>query len=124
MDILTLLDDAERAGLTIRLEGDRIHIAGPREAANFAHAIGARKPEVLAAWWSWQARRLIRQVDDPDVRSDLHDLFDERFAIAATYSGDDPSAAMLAMGELIFDMIQRGIPVRVGTIIGRERVKR
>lgn len=123
MEILTLLDRAELAGLVIRLDGDLLHIRGPREAAGLAQEIGQHKPQVLACWWTWQAHRLLRQVQDNDLRQDLQDLFDERFAVAVADSDDEPSAAMLAMGELIFDMTRRGIPVRVGHV-EREGVER
>src|SRR5687768_9938149 len=49
MDGLTLLWDARAAGLTVRGDGDRLIIRGPRRAASMAKQLLARKPDVLAA---------------------------------------------------------------------------
>ena len=48
MDGVTLLSDASAAGLTIRVDGDRLVIRGPRSSDATARALLAHKPEVIA----------------------------------------------------------------------------
>lgn len=49
MDILTLLDEARAAGLSIRAEGGRLVIRGPRQAEPMALRLIEAKPMVMAA---------------------------------------------------------------------------
>ena len=48
MDVLTLLDDARRAGLQVRVDGDRLIITGPRSAAHLAQRLGRHKADITA----------------------------------------------------------------------------
>jgi len=48
MDGVTLLVEAESAGLTVHLDGDRLVIRGPRSADQTARALLGRKAEVVA----------------------------------------------------------------------------
>ncbi len=120
MDILTLLDRAERAGLRLHLDGDALRVRGPREAGGIVAELRQHKPDIIAAWWTWQARRLLVQVPDPDVRQDLADLFDE---IAAHREYEQiqhrREAEQIAFGALVAALLARGLPVRCS--IQRER---
>lgn len=49
MDGLSLLTDAATAGLTVRVDGDRLVIRGPRAADAVARCLLEHKPEVVAA---------------------------------------------------------------------------
>jgi hypothetical protein len=49
MDGLTLLSEAVAAGLTVRVDGDRLVIRGPKAADAMARRLLEHKPEVLAA---------------------------------------------------------------------------
>ena len=46
---LTLLEEARAAGLTVRADGDRLVVRGPKWGEPLARALLARKAEVLAA---------------------------------------------------------------------------
>jgi hypothetical protein len=46
--VMTLLDEAQARGLTVRAEADKLVIVGPRTAAATAERLLQRKPEVLA----------------------------------------------------------------------------
>jgi hypothetical protein len=48
MEILTLLSDAKSAGLHVCTDGDRLHISGPKRAADVAERLGAHKAEIIA----------------------------------------------------------------------------
>lgn len=47
MDVLTLVAEARRAGLTLVPEGDQLRVRGPRVAQPIAQRVLARKAEVL-----------------------------------------------------------------------------
>ena len=47
MDSVTLLADAQAAGLSVRAAGDRLVVRGPRAAEHLARRLLARKEEVL-----------------------------------------------------------------------------
>src|SRR5271170_6073935 len=49
MDGLTLLRDARAAGLSVRTEGERLVIRGPRRAEPVVHVLIAHKPDIMAA---------------------------------------------------------------------------
>lgn len=49
MDGLTLLYEATAAGLTVRVDGDRLVIRGPKVADAVARRLLEHKPEVVAA---------------------------------------------------------------------------
>jgi hypothetical protein len=48
VDCVTLLDEAEKAGLRITVKGERIVVRGPRHAGDLAELLLARKREVIA----------------------------------------------------------------------------
>jgi hypothetical protein len=49
MDGMTLLEEARSAGLTVRAEGGRLVIRGPKRAADLAHRLLANKDRIIAA---------------------------------------------------------------------------
>lgn len=49
MDGLTLLRDARAAGLSVRAEGERLVIRGPRRAEPVVHVLIAHKRDIMAA---------------------------------------------------------------------------
>jgi hypothetical protein len=49
MELLTLMDQARTAGLSLKVRGGRLDIVGPKSAASLAQALGHRKAEVIAA---------------------------------------------------------------------------
>ena len=57
MDGVALLAEANAAGLTVRADGDRLVVRGPRRCAALAQSLLARKPDVLAALEARPARR-------------------------------------------------------------------
>lgn len=48
MDILTLLNQARAAGLSVKAQGERLDIEGPEQAAAIAQELGRQKAAVLA----------------------------------------------------------------------------
>ena len=68
MDSVTLLADAQAAGLSVHAAGDRLVVRGPRAAEHLARRLLARKEEVLpllhaeAAEIGWRAAALRPQV--------------------------------------------------------------
>ncbi len=63
MVAVTLLQEAEAAGLTVRVDGDRLVVRGPKSAADIAERLLDRKAEVieaLAAEWDAEMLTLIR----------------------------------------------------------------
>lgn len=63
MGVLTLLlDQARAAGLTVRAEGDRLKVRGPRRAEALAQELLARKAEVMALLRDAEgSRQLVRR---------------------------------------------------------------
>lgn len=61
MEPLTPLVEAERAGLQVRVDGDRLVVRGPRTAEALAQEILACKPALmpLLAWNEDRASRLL-----------------------------------------------------------------
>jgi hypothetical protein len=55
MDGLILLDRAQKAGLAVRLDGEKLIIRGPRRAEPVARLLIEHKPAVLAALTPWGA---------------------------------------------------------------------
>ena len=49
MDVVTLLRDAESAGLRIEASGERLFVRGPKRAAPLVQLLAEHKTEVLAA---------------------------------------------------------------------------
>ena len=49
MDGLILLDRAQKAGLAVRVEGEKLVIRGPKRAEPLARMLIEHKPDVLAA---------------------------------------------------------------------------
>lgn len=48
MDVLNALAEARAAGLTLAVDGDKLHIRGPRQAKPIADKLGANKLAVIA----------------------------------------------------------------------------
>ncbi len=63
--------------------------------------------------WTADARKVIAQFTDPGLRSDLTDHYEET-AAALEYDQARPrqTAEMLAFGELLAEILRRGIDVR------------
>ena len=112
MDILTLLNQAGEAGLVVHRKSNRLEVRGPSETESIVNELRERKGEILAAWWCWQASRILRQIDDPDVRSELQDAFDE---VAASREHEHDlnreDAEHVAFGALVAECLRRGLPV-------------
>ena len=49
MDVLNLINQARHAGLRTEVEGERLHVAGPKSARNLVIQLSERKTEVIAA---------------------------------------------------------------------------
>ncbi len=47
MDAVTLIERARAAGLTVRADGDRLIVHGPKAAEALVHELAAHKAEVL-----------------------------------------------------------------------------
>ncbi len=63
MVAVSLLQEAEAAGLSVRVDGDRLVVRGPKSAADIAERLLDRKAEVieaLAAEWDAEMLTLIR----------------------------------------------------------------
>lgn len=107
-----LLQRAESSGLRLVREGDTVHVHGPKEAAPIVREIAAHKGDVLCAWWSWQARRLLSAVHDVDLRQDLEDIFEETASTREYVQNQTrESAEAIAFGSLVTEMVWRGLPV-------------
>jgi len=112
MDGLTLLEEARAAGLSVRTEGDRLHIRGPRRAEAVAHRLIAHKALVLEALAAGT-------LPDPGITPDLlppdwHLQWDERAAIMEA-DGNLPRerAEALALRDTLEQMRRHGErPVR------------
>jgi hypothetical protein len=62
VDVLTLLHDARTAGLTIRADGDRLVVRGPRPLEWLTELLSIRKADVMA---------VLTQEQDPVIRRAL-----------------------------------------------------
>lgn len=67
MDSLTLLAEARRAGLTVRADGERLTVSGPRRCESLAKLLLEHKPAVMAALKfdmpdGWTAESWIRRL--------------------------------------------------------------
>jgi len=49
MDILNLLEQARRAGVTVSFDGERLHLRGPRAAADIVARLQIHRDDVIAA---------------------------------------------------------------------------
>ncbi len=110
MDGLTLLEEARAAGLTVRADGERLRIRGPRRAEPMAQRLIAHKAAVLAA--------LIAPPADPEIRVEDLDMnwrveWEERAAVME-YDGGLPRerAEALALTEIVREMERAGVPHR------------
>ena len=79
-------------------------------------AIASPTPESPSTDWAADARKVIAALTDPTLRSDLTDHFEET-AAALEYDQARPrqTAEMLAFGELLTEILRRGIDVRTAT---------
>jgi hypothetical protein len=68
MDVLSLLEQAEVAGLTVRMVGDRLVVRGPKRAEALARQLCTRKTEIL------RHLRLTARVGDVDLLRRLEAL--------------------------------------------------
>jgi len=48
MDAVTLIEEAQAIGLSIEVDGDHLHVRGPKEAGHIVHQLRANKVAVLA----------------------------------------------------------------------------
>ena len=116
MDALALLSEAEDAGLAVEAQGDKLLVQGPKSAEQIVRKLAEHKPTILKALqpdWPADARRVIATLPDPTLRSDLTDHFEET-AATLEYDQGQPrqTAEMLAFGELLTEILRRGINVR------------
>ena len=106
MDGLTLLEEAREAGLTVRADGERLRIRGPRRAEPMVQRLIAHKADVLAA--------LTAPSPDPEIRVEDLDMdwrveWEERAAIME-HDGGLPRerAEALALAEIVKEMGETG----------------
>src|SRR4051812_43418732 len=93
MDGLILLDEARAAGLSVRVEGDRLVIRGPRQAEPVARRLMANKAQVVLAALS----------------PDWHVQWDERGAIMEADGGlSREQAEALALSDILDQMKRHG----------------
>lgn len=113
MEVLELIDQAERAGLALETDGDRLVVRGPKVAEPIVRQLAERKAEVIAALhqdWAADARALIAVFSDPNLRRDLNDFYEETAATLEFDQGSPrESAEMLAFGQLMFRLLCLGI---------------
>ena len=135
MDALTLLRKASEAGLEVRADGERLVVRGPRRHEDLARHVLDRQDimlfilreretrtargeppldeHIVTDSWARSASKLLASCPDPDLRSDLTDLFDET---AAVFEGDlnmsRDTAEQQAFGQLLFELFKRGLDVR------------
>src|SRR5688572_1618332 len=102
MEVLELIEQAERAGLAVECEGNQLIVRGPKSAAGIARQLGERKADVLAALrqdWAADSRALIAVFQDENFRRDLTDFFEETAAVLEFDQGNPRERAeMLAFG--------------------------
>lgn len=119
MDALILLREAEDAGLSVEVQGDKLIVQGPRAAEPIVHRLAEHKRLILRALqpdWASDARKVIAQFDDPDLRSDLLSHYEETAAQLEHDQGNGRAKAeMLAFGELLAEILRRGIDVKTAT---------
>lgn len=104
MDGLTLLSDAEKAGLRVEAEGGRLRIRGPRRAESLALRLIQHKADVLA---------VLSQTIGPsvgDLPPDWRLEFEERAAIREYDGGQCREYAEAeALREIVARMRASGI---------------
>lgn len=128
MDGLILIRQAEAAGLTVLADGDKLVIRGPRMGELLAKQLLANKPLVMAVLkgspeedvtttnWAADARKVIAQFTDPALRFDFTDHYEETAAKLEHEQGHPrQTAEMLAFGELLAEILRRGINVKAAT---------
>ena len=100
--MITLLDEAYAAGLSVNIDGDKLVVRGPRRAAPIARKLLDRKSEVMAALAS------TRLPADPTEAANLRELYEERAAIRQ-HDGHWPRdlAERLAFAECVEDWCRR-----------------
>ena len=115
MELLTLFNRAVAAGLSIAVADSQLRITGPREAESLAQQLGKHKPELLEVWltnWPRTVEDLLARIDNQELRSDLHDTFDETAAFLEFEQRISTKVAeFLAFSELMSAMHARGIDV-------------
>lgn len=119
MDALTLLREAENAGLVVEAQGDKLLVQGPKSAELIVRKLAEHKPTILKALqpdWAADARKVIAQFTDTDLRSDLTDHYEETAAtVEHEASLSRHEAQMQAFGQLLYEILRRGIDVRTAT---------
>ena len=100
MDGLTLIEQAKAAGLTVRADGDKLIVCGPKRLESLAKRLIDNKPLVMAALaarpdgrgdtlptveppgaWARRAAALLATIDDPDQRAALREDFEHRAGV-------------------------------------------
>lgn len=119
MNGMKLLREAESAGVSVTRDGCTLWILAPATKARFIKSIRENEDVVLRDWWAWQAEKILNSIDDPDIRSDLRDVFIECQRIALSADDDTESADMIALGEMLATAIVQGVPVRAGGEVRR-----
>ena len=116
MDVVNLLHEAEDAGLRLEVRGDHLVVHGPQAAAPVVQKLASERAAVIRALkprWSAAAQRLVATCSDVELAHELWGHFEERAAVRE-YLGElrRAEAEMLAFGELVTEMLRRGINVR------------
>lgn len=116
MDALTLIRQAEAAGLTLEAQGDKMIVRGPKSAEPIVRRLAEHKPAILQALepnWADDAAKVIAQFTDLRFRSDLTTFYDKAVA-ALEHKGslNLEDAQMQAFGLLLYEILRRGIDVK------------
>lgn len=107
MDGVTLLLEARSSGLTVRTDGDRLMIGGPRSAEPLAQRLIAHKPAVMAALTD--AAMALATVVPDDLPADWHEQWQERVSIMVV-DGELPVevAEFRALADVLLMMRRAG----------------
>ena len=123
MDGLTLVQQAQAAGLTVAVEGDRLRIRGPRRSEPMARRLLEQKPLVLAALSSSSTAPTVAPVPEggqeiivADLPADWGLEFEERAAIREFEGGQlREHAEAEALREILDGMLAAGESTRRST---------
>lgn len=123
--VAILLDDLQRRGVELQAAGDKLRYR-PADAVpdGLRERLARHKPELLGRLragngttdWADDARKVIAMLTDPALRSDMTDHYEETAAtVEHEASLSRHEAQMQAFGQLLYEILRRGIDVRTAT---------